>query len=285
MKIGLIHPGLMGASVGAAAKTGRGNEVLWASTGRSEATAGRAKEQGFEDAGSVSDLAGTCDAILSICPPECAEEVAAEVTAAGFRGLYLDGNAISPERSRRIGKKLSRAGITFVDGGIIGPPAWSSGTTWLVLSGPAATDVASLFDAGPFQCNVIGDEIGRASALKMVFAAYTKGSTALLCGILATAEALGVRGELAEQWRLMGMGLDEKAPRDARLVTAKAWRFVAEMEEIAATFEEAGLPGGFHDAAAEVYRRLAGFKRSDEQPDLDSVLNALMRSPEFVPAN
>ena len=277
MDIGLLHPGLMGSSIGAAAKTGGGNEVFWASAGRSAATAGRAKDQAFEDARTVTDLVGRCAAILSVCPPENAEEIAAEVAGAGFKGLYLDANAISPQRAKRIGERLSPKGITFVDGGIVGPPAWSAGTTWLVLSGPSATDAAAIFDGGPLQCNIIGDEIGRASALKMGFAAYTKGSTALLCGILAMSEALGVRGELAEQWRMMGMGLDDKAPRVARGASAKAWRFVAEMEEIAATFEGVGLPGGFHAAAAEIYRRLAGFKNAGDPPDLDILLDALIR--------
>ena len=83
-----------------------------------------------------------------------------------------------------------------------------------------------------------------------------------------------------EQWRIEGSGLDENAPRRARTVTAKAWRFAGEMEEIAATFEGAGLPGGFHQAAADVYRRLAGFKDAEETPALDEVLDALRDGDE-----
>ena len=277
MKIGLLHPGMMGTSLGAAAIGGGTHEILWASAGRGDATAARANEHGFADAGTAADLAAACDMILSVCPPQFAEAVATEIAATGFNGLYLDANAISPQRARRIGLSLTRAGIDFVDGGIIGPPGWQPGTTWLALSGPAAVQLASIFDAGPFQCTMLGHEIGRASALKMVFAAYTKGTTALLCGILATAEALGVRGELAEQWRMMEMGLDQAAPQQARSATTKAWRFVDEMEEIAATFEAAGLPGGFHGSAAEIFRRLADFERLAAPPDLDALLAALIR--------
>ncbi len=109
----------------------------------------------------------------------------------------------------------------------------------------------------------------------MCYAAYSKGTTALLTAILGVADTLGVSDDLAEQWRADGSGLDQDAPRRARGVTAKAWRFAGEMDEISATFEEVGLPGGFHAAAAEVYRRLARFKDAAKPPDLDEVLAAL----------
>jgi 3-hydroxyisobutyrate dehydrogenase-like beta-hydroxyacid dehydrogenase len=274
MKVGLLNPGLMGTSIGAAARA-TGNDVLWASFGRSDATAARASDHGFIDLKSLAALAEQSELIISVCPPEFAEPVASSIAECSYAGRYLDANAISPVRASRIGKLVGSSGATFVDGGIIGPPIWQSDTTWLALSGPEAGEVADIFDGSKLNCKLLGDEIGRASALKMVFAAYTKGRTALICGILATADVYGIRRELTEQWRSMGMGLDKEAPSQTRSVTAKAWRFAAEMEEIASTFEQAGLPGGFHEAAAEIYRSMAEFKDAESTPELEDVLAAL----------
>jgi 3-hydroxyisobutyrate dehydrogenase-like beta-hydroxyacid dehydrogenase len=217
-----------------------------------------------------------CSILISVCPPHAAETVAHQALAAGFKGLYLDANAISPQRAMQIGHALAGAGVGFVDGGIIGGPAWEPGRTWLYLSGPRAEEAAGCFSAGPLATRVLGEEIGKASALKMCYAAYTKGTTALLCAILATAERLDVREALAQQWTNEGGALAEQATQRVRGVTAKAWRFAGEMEEISATFRDAGLPGEFHAAAADIYRRLAHFKGSSATPALEEVLAALL---------
>jgi len=145
------------------------------------------------------------------------------------------------------------------------------------LSGPRADEVASCFSAGPLATHVIGTEVGKASALKMCFAAYTKGTTALLSAILATAEQLGVREELFQQWSHDDADFAKDTALRVRQVTGKAWRFAGEMEEIAATFREAGLPGEFHLAAALIYQRLAHFKAAQGTPTLDEVLTALCK--------
>jgi 3-hydroxyisobutyrate dehydrogenase-like beta-hydroxyacid dehydrogenase len=264
----------MGASVAATA-VNSGHQVFWASEGRSAQTHGRAEKIGLRDLGSMAALCERCSMIVSVCPPHAAEAVADQVLAHSFAGLYLDANAISPGRATRIRDKMAGAGVSFVDGGIIGGPAWEPGHTWLYLSGPDAGEAASLFSAGPLETEVIGDQAGKASALKMCFAANTKGTTALLCAILATAERLGVREELEGQWSRYDPDFAGQAAGRVRRVTAKAWRFEAEMDEIAATFREAGLPGGFHAAAAEVYRRIARFKYAPDTPSLEEVLEAL----------
>ena len=172
---------------------------------------------------------------------------------------------------------MSAKGIRFIDGGIIGGPAWTPQETVLYLSGKDSKIIADCFSNGPLETRIIGDEIGKASALKMCYAAYSKGTTALLTAILATAESLGVRDELYKQWDADDPSFSEQANRRATRVTAKAWRFEGEMREIASTFEEAGLPSGFHEAAAEVYHRIAGFKDSSETPTLQEVLEALLK--------
>ncbi|MFC1718318.1 DUF1932 domain-containing protein [Candidatus Poribacteria bacterium] len=98
----------------------------------------------------------------------------------------------------------------------------------------------------------------------------------MLSAILATSEALGVREELENQWSRNSSQFAEQTAQRVRGVTAKAWRFAGEMEEIAATFRGAGMPGEFHVAAAEVYRRIAHFKDAQETPPLADVLAALL---------
>jgi 3-hydroxyisobutyrate dehydrogenase-like beta-hydroxyacid dehydrogenase len=253
-----------------------GNAVYWASERRSVQTRERAEKHGLIDAGSLQNVCDICTVIVSVCPPDAAEALASEVLAAGFRGLYIDANAIAPMRAERIGQMMGEAGASFVDGGIIGGPAWKPNSTFLYLSGAEAEKAAGYFSAGPLETRVIGNAVGKASALKMCFAAYTKGTTALLSAVLATAEALNVRPELEQQWSNNGSNFAEQSRNSVRQVTAKAWRFSGEMEEIAATFAQAGLPETFHLAAADVYRRMAEFKGAAETPSLDAVLAALL---------
>lgn len=271
-QIGIVHPGEMGVSIAANLQQS-GHPVAWASAGRSPATVDRAAQHALRDAGTLEALCAACAVIVSVCPPHAAEDVARDVLAAGFRGLYVDANAIAPQRVLRMRDALEAAGVGLVDGGIIGGPAWAPGTT-LYLSGPRADEAAACFTAGPLAVQVLGDSVGTASALKLCFAAYSKGTTALLAAILAAAEHYGVREALGAQWAQGEPGFAGQAERRVRQVTAKAWRFAGEMEEIAATFRAAGLPGGFHQAAAALYERLAGFKGAP-QPGLAEVLAAL----------
>jgi 3-hydroxyisobutyrate dehydrogenase-like beta-hydroxyacid dehydrogenase len=170
------------------------------------------------------------------------------------------------------------AGMAFVDGGIVGGPAWESGDTCLYLSGEQADTVAGCFSGGPLQTDVLGEAIGKASALKMCYAAWTKGSTALLSAILATADAHDIWEKLRVQWDRDWPGFSERAVNRARRVTAKAWRFAGEMDEISSTFEAAGAPGEFHAGAAILYRSLAHFKDAPETPSLEEVLESITRA-------
>ncbi|MEJ2013896.1 MAG: DUF1932 domain-containing protein [Anaerolineales bacterium] len=275
LNIGVLHPGAMGTSLAAAARNS-GHQVYWASAGRSDQTHQRADANGLQDAGSVRQLVEKCEVIVSICPPHAAEAVADQVLECGFAGTYLDANAISPERAMHIGQRMDAAGVSFVDGGVIGGPAWQPGETTLYLSGELAGSVASCFSAGPVATRILGASVGRASALKMCFAAYSKGTTALLCAVLAAAESLGVRGELEHEWNRDGAGFSDQAEGRARRVTRKAWRFAGEMEEIESTFISAGLPAGFHSAANDVYQRMSHFKGREPLPSLEEVLLSLI---------
>lgn len=277
--VGVLHPGEMGVSIAAAALNG-GNEVYWASAGRSAATRERAGQAGLRDAGSLRGLCAQCPIVVSVCPPDAAEALADEVLGDGFKGLYLDANAISPQRAIRIGEAMRRAGADFVDGGIIGGPAWKPGSTWLYVSGPSAAKIAACFSAGPLETRVLDASIGRASALKMCFAAYTKGTTTLLASILGAAQTLGVRDALYRQWAQNAPGFVEQTEAKVGDAALKAWRWIGEMEEISATLAAAGMPGEFHAAAAEVCRRLAGFKGAGAPPSIAEVLPVLGKSAQ-----
>jgi 3-hydroxyisobutyrate dehydrogenase-like beta-hydroxyacid dehydrogenase len=275
-KIGLLYPGEMGVSIASSA-INNGNRVYWMSQGRSDKTRARAEKYDLIEIDSLFRFCQICELIISVCPPHAAEEVARSVREAGFHGLYLDANAISPQRAVKIGRMLGVNNIRFVDGGIIGGPAWTPKETWLYLSGKHSDEFAHCFLDGPLEVKIIGDEIGKASALKMCYAAYSKGTTALLAAILAAAESLAVRNELYELWDVDNAGFSAQANRRATRVTAKAWRFEGELLEIASTFQNEGLPSGFHEAAAEIYHRMAGFKDSPEVPSLDLVLKTLLK--------
>jgi 3-hydroxyisobutyrate dehydrogenase-like beta-hydroxyacid dehydrogenase len=277
--IGLLHPGAMGATVGAAALQNV-QRVLWASETRSSATRKRAEAAGLESVETVGSLVASCDLLISVCPPSEAIAVARQVVGTDFCGIYVDANAISPQTMRKLAALFDASAVTVVDGGIIGPPAHRAGTTALHLSGAGASEVAACFESGPLEARVVEGPIGAASALKMSFAAYTKGSIALLAAIHALARSEGVDGPLLAEWKRLVPELPGRLKASVPASAAKAWRFGAEMHEIADTFEAAGLPGGFHRAAAEVYDRLAGFKDAVELPDPDTVADRLREAAD-----
>jgi 3-hydroxyisobutyrate dehydrogenase-like beta-hydroxyacid dehydrogenase len=254
----ILHPGEMGAEVGAAARAG-GARVRWVSAGRGGATRDRAGAAGLEDAGSLDAALTQASIVLSVCPPHAAVDLAESVATAGFAGIYLDANAIAPETSRRIGRIVEAKGASFVDGGIIGPPPTKPGTTRLYLSGPASAEVAALFSGTSLGAVVLDAPVGAASAIKACYAGWTKGAATLLLSVRALARHEGVEAALAEEWRISQPQLFAQLDR-AVLQSRKGWRWIAEMEEIGATFEGARLPDGYPLAAAEVCRRLEAFK-------------------------
>ncbi len=272
--IGLLHPGEMGAAAGRCL-TGAGHTVLWASAGRGEATAARGRDAELTDAGSVAEVAARARIVLSICPPHAALDVAREVAEHGFRGVFVDANAISPASARSVGAVIAGGGGTFVDGGIVGPPPVTPGHTRLYLSGDAAALVAGLFTGTAVDARIVPGGAGAASAVKMSYAAWTKGTAALLLAIRALARAEGVEDALLAEWAVSQPSLPARSEQAARSAAAKGWRWIAEMEEIAASMAADRLPSGFHQAAADIYRRCAA---SGEPRNLETVLAGLADS-------
>ena len=274
--VGVLHPGEMGSVVAARAKEA-GNRVVWTSQGRREETRQRAEGAGLEDAGSLRDLAAASDVILAVCPPEAALDQAREVAATGFDRIYVDGNAVSPATTREIGRVIEGAGATFVDGGIIGPPPRKPGTTRLYVSGAGASQVKSLFGDSALNVIVLDAPVGAASAVKMAYASWTKGTSALILNVRALAAIEGVEEALLAEWQTSQPQLIKRAEDAAGGSAPKAWRFVGEMEEIAATYAAAGLPDGLHLAAAEVWRRLSSYKDAP-RPSVADVVETLAKT-------
>ncbi|MDW3216786.1 MAG: DUF1932 domain-containing protein [Ilumatobacteraceae bacterium] len=265
---GFLHPGAMGVTIAAAC----GGERLWCSANRSDATRQRADAAGLTAVATLTDLAARCDTIVSVCPPGEALAVAEQVAAAGFDGRYVDANAIAPATTQRIGRLFAR----YVDGGIIGPPATSAGTTRLYLSGDEAAQVATRWEGSPLDARAIDGGIGAASAVKMLYAGWGKHNAALMLAINALADAYGVTDAIRGEWELSVPEFVTRSEAAAVGTAPKAWRFEGEMHEIAATFEAVGLPPEFHRGAAEIYRRMAGFKDATAAVDLDQVTAALL---------
>ena len=273
--IALLHPGNMGSTIGACAATS-GARVLWASAQRSAASRKRAEQAGLVDAGDLAAAVRQSDIVLSVCPPEFATEIAVSVAAQRFQGIYVDANAVSRATAEEIAKIVAKVGASFVDGGIIGSPVKRAGTTRMYLSGEKAAEIAQLFSASMLDARSIGTVPGEASALKVVYAAWTKGTDALILAIRALAAHEGVDQALLEEWKISQPALENKCLRAAAVAVPKMWRYVGEMKEIADAFAAAGLPAGFHQAAAEVSERLACFKDQTEPPlAVGTVLNQL----------
>jgi 3-hydroxyisobutyrate dehydrogenase-like beta-hydroxyacid dehydrogenase len=270
--VGLVGSGAMGSALGARLREG-GARVLVALDGRSARTRRRAHDAGLEDVGTLDALVRGVDVVLSVVPPGSALEVAGDVSAAAgdARPLFADLNAIAPATARAVAVVLAEAGIETIDGSISGPPPpGASGVTRVYLSGSRAGEIAALPVEGA-EWIVVGDGVGMASAVKMCTASVYKGRVALLAQALRTADAHGVVEHVLTD--LVGTGLADPARVGGTLgkASAKAWRYVPEMEEIAATQAAAGLTPELFLAVARVYEGLA------EQ--------ALAEAPEDVPGD
>lgn len=261
--VAILSPGDMGHAVGACL-AGRGFRVITSLAGRSELTRARAERAGIEDAGDLDGVVRAAEGILAILPPSEAEPLARRVAEAMLRTgrtpIYAECNAVSPATTQQIAAVISDAGAPFIDAGIIGAsPGRDRGDTRFYASGPRAgwlEGFAGRGEEGGIAVIDLGEEIGRASAIKMAYAALTKGTMTLQAAVLVTAMRLGVFDELGREL--------EKSQSDAwarmgvlPFLPADSGRWIGEMEQIAATFRDAGTPDGFHRGAAAIFRMMA----------------------------
>ena len=281
--VGILSPGDMGAAIGRVL-CDHGLEIVTCLEGRSELTRLRAQEAGFREVGSHDELVAAVDLLLSVLVPAEAVALAARVAASlrrtGARPVYADCNAIAPQTVTGIARLITEAGATFIDAGIIGPPPRAGSTsTRFYCSGPDTGALEALGGYG-LDVRVVGPQIGQASGLKMVYAASTKGTTALWTELLVAARALGLDEALAGEFALSRSEVAGQLIGQIPSMPRRARRWVGEMEEIAATFDALGLTPQLLQGAADIFRFVGETPLADQtsrQPDpsLDTVLDIL----------
>jgi len=269
--VAIMSPGDMGHSVGNVLRVG-GLRVITCLGGRSPRTAALAAEAGIADVPDYETLVREADVLLSVLAPAQAtalgERVAAAVRATGADLLFAECNAIAPQTVREIGEIVTAAGARFVDAGIIGsPPRPGAGRTHVYTSGEHATEFAALRDHG-LEVRVVGPRIGQASGLKMCYAAITKGLVALGTELLTAGAAMGLEEPLRAELQGSQRGLLEWLERQVPTMPPKAYRWVGEMEEIAATFGAVGLTPRILEGAAEMYRFVESTPLGEETPEV-----------------
>ncbi|MFT4562214.1 MAG: 3-hydroxyisobutyrate dehydrogenase-like beta-hydroxyacid dehydrogenase [Gammaproteobacteria bacterium] len=275
MRIALLHPGNMGVTVGTCAAEA-GHQIGWLAAGRSAATQKRAQSGSFNPYEHLAELLDDSDITISVCPPDAAQSTAEDVARHNFCGLYVDANAVSPDTARSIAKTVEAAGASYVDAGIVGPPARKPGTTRIYLSGERSAELEPCFANTALTAIVMGSSQTAASALKMCYAAWTKGSAALLLSVAALAASEDVAMELYDEWALSIPDLAVRLNAAAAANAPKAWRFEGEMQEIATTYAANGLPAEFHQAAASIFSSLSKFKDCSPVPNLDEVIRKMV---------
>ncbi|WP_330174441.1 DUF1932 domain-containing protein [Streptomyces sp. NBC_01498] len=271
--IGLFHPGSMGSAFGAQLRS-RGHIVLWCPDGRSDTTRRRAGHAGLE-AEALAELVSRSDVLLSLCPPAAAEETAAQVAELGMASagvIYVEANAVSPTRVQRIADRL--APMLVVDAAVVGSPPVGGKYPTLYLSGPGkqADRIAELFAGTDVRPHVLGDSIGKASALKLAYSSYQKVSRVLAAVAYGAADSYGVADELLE--------IAAKRTRSYLVETdyipktvARAWRWGPELEDAAALLSDVGLTDELMRAAAATLARWDGSR--DARLGIAEALEAL----------
>jgi 3-hydroxyisobutyrate dehydrogenase-like beta-hydroxyacid dehydrogenase len=281
--VGILSPGDMGHSVGATL-VANGLRAITCLQGRSERTRGLAAEAGIAGVPTYEDLVREADLILSILVPaqamNAAQRVADAIAETGAEVVYADCNAIAPQTVRAIGETIVAVGGTFVDASIVGGPPRGDSRPRLYAAGPDTRVFEALGDYG-LHVIVLGEEIGLASAIKMCYAAWTKGSTAMATELLTAAKVLGVYEALAAEYERSQPAMIRRMQGLPRM-PIKSRRFVGEMEEIAKTFGYVGLTPKIHEGAADVYRLVGSTHLADRTPEdtspfpsLDEMLSVL----------
>ena len=266
--VAILSPGDMGSNVGRALRE-NGLDVITCLAGRSERSRGLAEAAGLREVASLTDVVTEAELILSIIVPSealsLATQIAGIIRETEDAAAFADCNAVSPDTAKRMAEVIESAGGRFIDAGIIGGPPGTGTPPRFYASGPHEAVLGEL-DGRGIDVPLMGGEAGRASAIKMCYAALSKGTQALYASTLIAAEALGTYDDLMAELEASQPDTVKGMQSVSRLST-KAFRWIGEMEEIAATFASAGATPKIHEGAADTFRAVAGSPIGHERPE------------------
>lgn len=276
-RIAVLYPGEMGTAVGRAL-AGDGWAVVTCLEGRSVRTAVAAEEAGFAVVGSLGELAEGADVVVSLVPQTAVSEVAGAFAAAisrtDRRPLYLDANSVSPETVGEVRALVEGTGCGFVDGAFLGSAKALGQRTTLYLSGGRAPELAAVF-GDALACEVLGPEVGVASAFKLAFAGFNKGLVALFLEVMAAGERMGRGDELLRVVREFYPGTVETVERLLPSYPKHAGRRAEEMNELVRWLASQGQDGEMGFAARRVLTQFAALGLDAEASwSLEEVLAA-----------
>jgi 3-hydroxyisobutyrate dehydrogenase-like beta-hydroxyacid dehydrogenase len=267
--VAILSPGDMGHAIG---QLLRENElkVFTCLTGRSVRTCELSEKAGIIDVPNMNDLVEQSDVVMSVtvseAVPGLCHEIADAVKATGTDLLFAECNAIAPSLSAEMQKVLNEGGARYVDASIIGPPPRNGSSPRLYVSGDNATEMVQLRDFG-LDVRNLGDQLGRASGIKMCYAAMTKGTAALHTELLIAAEKMGLSEELMVEFTNGHQSVVDRMESWIPSMPAKSRRWVSEMEEIEATFRDLGLTPNIFKGVADMYRMVGATSLGDENPE------------------
>jgi 3-hydroxyisobutyrate dehydrogenase-like beta-hydroxyacid dehydrogenase len=263
--VAILSTGEMGHAIGRVLRH-HGCRVITSLAGRSARTAELAGSAGVEDVGSLDEVVRQAEIVLSVMPSAAAPGIADEIARRAPRLLFVECNALAPEQSRAICARVAAAGARVADVGIVGAPPTVGKSPRFYASGPGAQELAGLGERG-LDVRVIGSEIGQASGMKMVYAALTKGLSALGTELLLAAERMELLDPLLDELTASQPAQLKWLESSVPGMPPKARRWVSEMEEISATFAALGLSPKYHQAAAELYRWVGASELGQERPE------------------
>ena len=282
--VAILSPGDMGHAIG---QLLRENElkVFTCLAGRSDRTRELSEKAGIIDVPNLNVLVEQSDVVMSItvseAVPGLCHEIADAVKATGTDLLFAECNAIAPSLSAEMQKVLNEGGARYVDASIIGGPPRNGNSPRLYVSGDNATEFEQLKDFG-LDVRNLGTQLGRASGIKMCYAAMTKGTTALHTELLIAAEKMGLREELMAEFAGGQQAVITRMEGWIPTMPAKSRRWVSEMEEIEATFRELGLTPDIFKGVADMYRMIGATPLGDENPETRNTTRDLAETIRII---
>jgi len=267
--VAIMSPGDMGHAVGQVLSES-GIDVITCTDGRSQRTKNLAEMAGLRQVATLEDMVIQADLVLSIMVPSKAmsfvREISPHFESSKTPTYFADCNAVSPQSALAMAEVINQAGGKFIDGGIIGTAPTKGDTPRFYVSGPDASLVMEL-DGRGIIVKAIGNKVGQASGIKMCYAALTKGTNTLHVALLTAASRMGLTDDLRKEFEFSQKSHLAAMEKGISRLPANAHRWIGEMEEIAATFENLGVTPNFHKGAAEIYKMLNSTPFAKESPE------------------